>query len=319
MRYVAHVGVKLQQDAPAYEKGKWKTIKSLEKIEYKWRLNANLLYEVIAGVFCNKDDALKCAKQVYVTLLYSMLKGQIPVAEAGCEIFYEPRFYNADRDGSFDAYEKTENFFFWDSHLIGGQLGPGVYEVEESIEDFDKYKFLDVGISISRPDMVLSFDNVDDYTFTYCRQAQQLLSTVMTADKIGDYGMKMTLYCGLLEHLSKDSDKSDTVKAEIDALISHVESSDLSKPEKEQTINFLRIGKSISARQKCLSLLKRYARETYGDYSSKKVFDEAYSLRSRFSHGSEIEDIQIGTSRYMKYVVLDVIKSYILEKEQFNV
>lgn len=320
MPYVAHAGIELECDATAYAKGKWYLIKSAGSVEYRWRLNKNLLYEVIAGVFSNKDDALMCAKRMYVTLLYSMLNGQIFIKNAGCNVSYEPRLYDAKKDGTISEYLQNEEFFFWDLHYTGGQLGPGVYEVEKSIEDFDEYNFLSSEIGqISSSDTDLNFDNVDEYTFTYCREAQQLLSTVVVADQIGDYGMKMTLYCGLLEHLSEDGEKSDLVKAEIDALISHVEHSGLPKADKEQIKSFLRMGKGISSRQKCYALLKHYTHRMYGKYSVNKVFDEAYSFRSTFSHGSEIDHGRIRASRYMKYVVLDVIKGYFLEKEQAHV
>lgn len=314
MPYVAHVGIKLKDDHSHFEKNKWYYIKKVEKIEYRWRLENALIYEVVAGVFDDKYDALKCAKSIYVTLLYFLMKKRIKIANAGCD-FHEMYSENSEKNKSIEAYN-NEQFFFWNKKNQGGWIGPGVYEVEKELDEFDEYKQLYGTISAFYPDTDLAFNNVDEYMFTYSPKSQELLSTIVAADSINDTGMKMTMYCGLLEHLAEDGKKTAEVISEIDALIAHVEDSDLEINQKNQLRNYLNQGKDISSRQKCIKLIEKYACTQYGIYTAKKVFNEAYSLRSTFSHGSSIDEFSVKAARYMKYLVLDVVQKYMIEKER---
>lgn len=314
MKYVAHAGVKLSEDANTYEKGKWYYIKEINSIEYRWRFCSDLTYEVIAGVFDNKNQALVCAKRIYITLIYSLLKGGLGVSDAGCSS-YEHRFFDEKYDGDVENYSKNENFFFWTPHYTGGRLGPGVFEVEDDIDQFEQYKFLTAELLPVIYDSQLEFDNVDQYIFTYNRESQALLNSVIVAQQAMDYGMKMTLYCGIFEHLSENGLKSKPYQEEIDELIKHTKSCELGLVEKDQLISYLNKGKEKSARQKCLELIERHAKPQYGKYTAKQVFSEAYNIRSAFSHGDEIKHDHIDASRYIKYVILDVIESYMREKE----
>jgi len=234
--YVAHAAIALSYDATSYEKDKWYRIKEADHIEFRWRLSSSLLYEVIAGTFEEKISALQCAKQMYVTLLYSALSKQLPIQNAGCDI-YESRFFDPSYDIDYCSYIDNESFFFWNQHYKGGLLGPGVYEVENSIDDFDKCSFISMTVSASSPDIKLDLNNIDDYIFTYNRETQQLLSTVVMADNVCDYGMQMTMYCGLLEHLSENGYKDAQVISEIERLVDYVKCSELSDAQKSQIIN----------------------------------------------------------------------------------
>ena len=314
MKYIAHAGVELSEDANTCEKGKWYHIKKVDSIEYRWRFCSDLTYEVIAGVFNDKNEALACAKQVYITLIYSLLKGGLGVFDAGCNS-YEQRFFDEEYDGNVENYSKNENFFFWTAHYTGGRLGPGVFEVEDDIDQFEQYKFLTAKLLPVIYDSQLEFDNVDQYIFTYNRESQALLNSVIVAQQAMDYGMKMTLYCGIFEHLAENGLKSESYQEEINELIKHAKSCDLGPVEKDQLISYLNKGKEKSSRQKCLELVERHAKPQYGEYTAKQVLSEAYNIRSAFSHGDEIKYDHINASRYIKYVILDVIESYMREKE----
>lgn len=316
MLYVAHAGVKLKTDSTNCEKDVWHYIKTVDNIEYRWRLRKNLTYEVVAGTFSDPKDALTCAKQIYITLLYNILKSFYEISDSGCDM-YEQRFYQEEY-GNFDEFIKNEKFFFWNKNMIGGQYGPGVYEVDGSLDDFDNYKFEYIEWS-QASDSDLSIDNIDEYIFTYSKESQALLNSVILAENSLEYGMKMTVYCGILEHLAVDGMKSDAVQNEIDKLIDHVEQSQLSKEEKEQLTGFLKNGKLKSSRQKCKELVRKYAKPEYGKHKAEKIFSDAYTARSIFSHGEKIDYRSNDTSHYIKYVVLDVIKGYIREKENNNV
>ena len=74
MLYAAHAGILLNENLGLYQKDVWYPIKSVDDIEYRWRLTENLLLEVLAGTFCDKRAALICAKNMYVSLLYLVLR-----------------------------------------------------------------------------------------------------------------------------------------------------------------------------------------------------------------------------------------------------
>jgi len=113
-----------------------------------------------------------------------------------------------------------------------------------------------------------------------------LILYIYLAEQTHDYGMKMTIYCSILEHMAEDGNKCEASQAEIDALVNHVKDFTLSCEEKNQLISFLGSGRRLSARQKCIHLLNKFAKHSYDGYTPKKIFDEAYSLRSAFAHGN---------------------------------
>ena len=70
----------------------------------------------------------------------------------------------------------------------------------------------------------------------------------------------------------------------------------------------------MSSRQKCKLLCERYAKKKYEKFSA----NEAYTIRSNYSHGEDYQITADNPAKYMKYVVLDNIKSYFQETEQVN-
>ena len=316
MKYIAHAAVKLKCGVIENISDEWNYIKSIDAIEYRWRLGKSGTCEVTAGLFGDKSRALVCAKTMYITLLYSLLKDGFSLTDAGCES-YETRFFQKERDIDYYSFVENENFFFWDKHFLGGLCGPGVYVVENTFKEFEEFKFLSGSLALLNT-IELSFDNIDEHIFVYNRTAQELMSSVVVADNEIDYGMKMTIYCGILEHLSDNGKKSEAVQLEIDNLIKSVKESHLMQDEKNQLVNYLNLGKELSARQRCKKLIVEYAATQYGQYLAKDILDEAYSIRSEFSHGSNNYSNRLRCSRYMKYLVLDVIKGYMQELERTN-
>ncbi len=313
MAFVAHAAIRLKNDESPKEKNSWHYIKQSNGIQYRWKLSKDNTYHLIAGVFDNPEMALKCAKQMYVSLFLAFAKAGFPMADAGCSL-YETRIYD-ENEISIDGYHGDEKFFFWNKQFQGGQLGPGVFEVDNSLDEFDEYHFYSATISISR-NSYLNFDDVDEYNFLYCREAQKYFNTIMLAENAYDYGMKMTIYCGLLEHLSDNKDKDADVISVLEQLILFVNESTISQDNKKSLINLLITGRKISSRKKCKELCERYAQPSYGGFASDKIIEEAYGIRSAFSHGGN-SDVRFGScSFYIKNVVLDVIRNYMREKEK---
>ncbi len=315
MLYIARAAVEMRDDYSSdYNKGKWYYIKTVDSIEYRWRLFDDLTYEVIGGLFSDRFEALKCAKRMYVTLLYSTLWNGFSILESGCQT-YEPNIYVEELDGDEDLFFKQEEYFFWTKTKRGRNLGPSVFEVENGFEELSEYRSIPLSVTIKWPGSDLSLDNVDEYLFSYSRETQKLLNSIVLGDQADNYGMRMTIYCGLLEHLSPEEKKDLTVQEEIDCLIKHVSSSNLNKEQKDQLKNYLNRGKDVSARQKCKSLCDKYAEKQYCEYSPKQIISAAYTIRSRYAHGDEYVVEEGNPARLIKYVVLDVIKNYLREKE----
>ena len=311
MPYIAHVAVQLQNDESPNEKNVWHTIKKHKGIEYRWKFSDDLTYHVIAGVFEKPNDALRYMKQLYVTLFFSLLKEGFQINNAGCAS-YETRL--CDDTITVEGYIGDEPFFFWNKYYQGGRIGPGVFEVEKSLDEFDEYKFLSASLKIIH-ESDLNFNNVDEYYFLYCREAQNFFNSIMLAESASEYGMKMTIYCGLLEHLSENKEKELEVLSVLDELIEYIDGTTLSKENKDSLKNFINSNRRMSARQKCLILCEKYAKERYGKYTCKKIINEAYGIRSAFSHGNDSENYYSECASNIKYVVLDVIKNYMREKE----
>ena len=312
MPYVAHAAIQLANNECPNEKNVWHFIKQNNSIEYRWKFCNDYTYHVIAGVFGNANDALQCAKQLYVSLFYELVWNGIQITNAGCSL-YETRLSHDD-EPKVKGYSGDETFFFWTKRYQGGKLGPGVFEVDQSIDEFDEYRFWNVTLSIKR-DSDLSFENVEEYYFSYCREAQECFNAILLAENAFEYGMKMTIYCGILEHLSESRDKEQDVLSVLDELVDYVNSASLSKENKDSLKNFINSGRKISARQRCNTLCARYAKQSYGGFECKKIIGKAYSIRSIFSHEGNFENCYSECASYIKFVVLDVIKNYLREKE----
>lgn len=307
MGYIARAAVVLSSGSIQYQTNQWYPIKNTSGIEYRWRLKPDNTFEVFAGVFSDKFEALACAKQMYITILYNFYHKQVLIDDPG------PYVYFSDFDSDVTKQVSERSHVFYGPHNIGAFTGPAVYEVENSIDDFDSYRFLKGYISGTKTDAEIKIDDIEQHVFSYTEESHRLLQYVHLAEKTHDYGMKMTIYCSILEHLAEDGKKSDAMQTEIDSFIAQVNNSTLSKEEKEQLGNYLKLGKELSTGQKCRSLLTKYAKFSYDGHTPKRIFSEAYSIRSAFSHGDK-PDVR-EASFYMKFVVLDVIKAYMREKE----
>ena len=313
MPYIAHAGIKLKDDYPNIKKNEWHFIKTINEIEYRWRLADDSTYDVIAGLFFDRKAALDCAKQLYVALLYDLLSAGFSIEDAGCDS-YEPMLYVKELDGAYDSWLANEEYFFWNKKKQGaGRTGPGVFEAENGIEEFAEYDFFDMSVKKSWSDAKLDFESVDTYLFEYSEETQQLLNTVVVADSVFDFGLRMTLYCGLLEHLAEDAQKEPEVLQVLDQLIKNVEESALSLEQKQSIQNFLTEGKRQSSRKRIKALCQKYAKSMYHKYSTDKIVSKAYDARSAYSHGNT--GGYSDEARYIKFVILDVVKNYLQEKE----
>lgn len=309
MKYVAHAAVRLQDGILDEQKNRWFHIKTVADIEYRWRVCGDRFCEVVAGSFEDKFEALRCAKKMQVTLLYATIGRQISLENA------VPYNYAPDLDSDKTGSIEYEGSIFHRIRCIQRFAGPGVFEVDNSIDEFDDYHPLSLSISTSSTVFIDLYD-IDIGSFSYNREVHDLFQSIELAENAQNFGIRMTIYCGLLEHLAKDELKDAQIQSVISELVAHVEESSLLKENQSQLVQYLEAGRNQSARQKCKKLIEQYAHENYGPYSAKKILDRAYSFRSKFSHGEMVQyDVM---ASHMKFIVLDVIKGYMCEKEKAN-
>lgn len=324
MVYVACAAVFLGEDNIICEKNKWNIIEKVDGIEYRWILYKNRVYEVAAGVFNDKYDALKCAKKIYVNLFYFLLSRGISIEDAGCGSYMKRP--NRD-DEDIHCFLKNEEFFFSTKDRISPWLGPGVYEVENSIDDLWAYDRKLCRVGISGFDREIGIQCIQDYHFLYSEESRPYLYVLFLAEKADSIGLEMTLLCGLLENIMEEIRKKQACKTrmlkdsavvdEIDFLKEHVKQcSSLSSIEKETLRNNLENLKEISSRDKCRRLCEKYAKNKYGNYTTKEIVNKAYSIRSMYSHGDKPQSLLTAPERYMKYVVLDVLQGYFQALEE---
>lgn len=306
VKYVAHAAVRLQDGVLDEQKNKWFPIKTIAGIEYRWRVCGDRFCEVVAGPYEDKFDALRCAKKMQVTLVYATIGRHISLESA------VPFRYASDLDSDKTGIIEHGDSIFHTIRFIQRFAGPDVFEVHNSTDEIDQYRPISMSISTSSS-VYLDLSDIDTGSFSYSREVHDLFQSIELAENAHNFGVRMTIYCGLLEHLATDARKDEEVQSEISELVEHVKESSISVENKIQLVQYLETGRNQSARQKCKKLVEEYAHENYGDYSSQKILDKAYSLRSKFSHG-EIVQFDMMAS-YMKFIVLDVIKGYMCAQE----
>lgn len=313
MPFIAYAGVKLKMDYTFYEKDKWYPLKTIHNVECRWRFTTGSRYEVICGVFATQECAETIAKYMFTTVLFNLLINNIPIDDECCR-FWGDEF---NLDGLEERYRKCINntFYYSGTNQVYIQTNLFVIPVAKTIDDFSGLPLATREGSISNDGDVLSFNNYNISYFKFNKEGQQLYHTIIMADNTDNLGIRMTLYCGILEHLVNDYEKDQAVIQEIDKLMQHVEDSDLSKEEKHSLKEYLKNGKKASSRQKCRDFVKKYGREKYGKYTSNQIINAAYDIRSTFSHGSSCDNMYGTPAYYMKSVVLEVINNYMHEKD----
>ena len=314
MKYIAHAGIKVDTELSSFEKENWYSIKNVNGIEYRWRFTQDFICDVIAGPFSDKATALTCAKRMFVSMFYLLEGSQFAIInDAGCGI-YEPRFFDAETDVSEDLFLSTEGYFFFDKRYKSFHLGPGVYEVESEMSEVLNNKCLEATWYLSY-DNELDVSRVDEYLFTYCKEACEYLNGIILADKIISIGLQTNIYCAIIESFSKKSEKSKDFLDVIDKMYELASKAQLENDEKQALLNDLDAGRFEGARKSCYLVCEKYARKKYGIYECKRIISDAYSVRSQFSHGAKEKKHYPDSIKYLKIVVLDVLKNYFREKE----
>lgn len=280
MSYIVHAAVRLHINYTKYEHDKWQKIKLEEGSTINVRLTSDRKYEIASDPISDKWDAINIGKRIYTSLLIQILRYGIYVDDPGCST-YANRFYDETLDGDRQE-EMPECQLVWKKKCSGGGIGLDIYEAD-TLDEIDlRTNAIEVQFEQLSDSDILSKINLNQLFFDYTPITQECFATLFDADHVADLGLRMTLYCGILEKLVGEQEKASDVLAVIDELIKHVDESDLEKNKKDGLKNFLKSGKKESARGKIKKLCKQYAHVQYGEYKTTKIIEEAYSLRSFF-------------------------------------
>lgn len=318
--YIAHAGLQFDRDIEIYNKNQWLKIESESFENLYYRICNNGYIEMVSGLYDEPRTALIIAKKIYIQLLYWAIGfAQYPIQSAGEDT--NPRFYDPNYElYSLEDFYEQEMYLFWSKKLQGGRFGPGVLEVDKSIWEIDEYEGYKLDVHIGKltvgPSKNFVIDKIEDDLFVYDKEYREFLSNLVAATQWHDIGVKMTCYCCILEQLGENELKDEAVVREYDSLIKIVHDDCAIKQDvKQQIIGTLKAGKYISIRKKCLKVVEKYAKKEYSGYKSKDIFTEAYDIRSNFVHGNDTSYFYEGKARYMLFLMLDVVKNYIREKQ----
>lgn len=314
MFYLARCAVILKCDIDDFQKNTW--YKYPNDPKYKMRLKDDLCLEVICSCFEYKLEALNCAKNMYAALIYHLLKCDYTIASETCCCCYN--CFNIHELGSYSEADE-EKLFIYSPESHYHYTGFGVFEIPNSTEDFDKlYSFEVISCTFSGNGNLLRKFNPQKYVFSYNSEVESLIYDLIKADRASNLGLKMTIYCGLLEHIAglciKQKKKDDDVISFIDEFITQTKKSSLDKNKSNQLIEYLRRGKNKSSGDICREVISKYAKPEYGGYKTNDIISKAYGIRSTYSHGA-CAPFANSKVEQMKFILLDVIKGYMHEKE----
>ena len=278
----------------------WHILKEENNIVYKWRVDQNR-YQLLAGEYTDIVQAKLDFNKLYVSLFYN----------------YIYKIRNKSRVGTIGMLfsEYAPQILYKYKHYCTGAYA-AIHEIE-NLSEIENLNPLSGEIALVA-DVTNYFDFNNLFTgdyFNYSEEANHYLFVLNLAHNIDDDGLKMTLLCGLLEKISTLENKSDAVISEIERLISMIDKTKLSEIEFEQLRNYLNNGKRESARQRCIKTINKYAHDfMINGYNAEKIFSDAYSVHSAYSHG---DNKKHGTSAvYMIYLMLHIVNEYFKEKQQ---
>lgn len=317
--YIARIKIKLKEeyDNIYYEKNKWMECFMYKDKICKWRFKENGIIDFIIGNYENKHEALKDGKILYFNILYEIhrSKWKFILGESN----YITNMYHENNEYTSREFMENEEWFFNNKKRSSDFLGLGIYEIEKNIEEYDEYgKISACNVTIISKEPFAFLDNISkmDYNCKYSKSCQKIFNLVRMSEE-SDVETTILLLCQALETMGEDKDKEMKEIELIKKLIKIARESEIDDNQKNSLISFLESGKKISSRKKCENLINKYSKYDYTQFDKKKIFKEAYDLRSKIIHGDEIDESNAHEiSYYLKYLVLDILKEWSKEKNK---
>lgn len=298
-----------------YEVNKWHKLFKYEGKECRWRIKESGIIEFVLGNYENRFDALEDGKMLYFNILYDLHRNEFGFRLGDSN--YVTRMYHDGRGYTLDEFIKNEEWFFNSKTDTSNFLGLGVYEIDDNINDYDRYHNcynVEIHAENNEPFKFLGRIINLDRNYKYSLQSQEIFNLISLSEK-ADEKTKILLLCQALETMGRNEKKSKDEINIIEQCTKIVMESNLKENEKNSLLGMFEGSKYISSRSKCKKVVEKYCKNEYKQFEKKKVINEAYSLRSDIIHGNKLgEDTDFSCSYYLKIIVLDTLKEW--SKEQ---
>ena len=294
-----------------YEKNKW-----LELFEYNdkkcyWRIEEDGIIEFVLGYYEDRFKALEDGKKLYFNILYDLHRNEHSYALG--DNSYITKMYHEDRGYSVKEFNKNEEWFFNNKKFRSNFLGLYVFEIDDSINDYDKYYKSYTGniyVINNKPFNFLNRITKLDDSYKYSKKNQEIFNLVRLAEET-DENSQILLLCQALEIMGEEKNKTEEEINLLNQLIKEVKESNLANEQKESLKGMLEAGKKISSRRKCKNLIEKYCKIEYKGFNKFEIFKEAYTLRSSIIHGDKIQNDNIYyIDSCLKIMVLDILKEW---------
>ncbi len=311
--YIARIKIKKKETYldTFYEKNKWmECFKHKDKI-CKWRINKDNTIEFIIGTYNDRFEALKDGKMLYFNILYELHRNEYGFYLGDNN--YVTQMYHENRGYTIEEFNKNEEWFFCSKKYRANLLGLFVFEIDEDIDDYDKYYKSFKGEIITINDKAFKFiERISklDEKYLYSESNQIIFNLIRISENV-DEKTQILLLCQALEMMGISKEKSNKEKRLIDKLKKIVKKSKLSKQKINSLNGYLENGKKISSREKCENLMSKYCKYEYDGFDKTKIFKKAYEIRSKIIHGEKVNEegiYLIGIQ--LKAIVLDILKEW---------
>ena len=130
-------------DNTFYEKNKWKKLFKYNNKNCFWRITKDNYIEYALGKYSNEKDALIDGKVLYFNILYNMHMSRENFDYGDEE--YVTNFFHENANYTYEEYINEEKWFINSKDRFSNFCGLGIYELDESIDDFDNF-YVNVGI-----------------------------------------------------------------------------------------------------------------------------------------------------------------------------
>lgn len=311
--YIVRIKIELEEnnEDEYYEKEKW-----FELFEYKdkkcsWRIKKNGEIDFILGNYEDRYEALADGKILYFNILYEVHRSdcRFKLGEAN----YMTKMYHEDRGYTLEEFIGNEEWFFNTKEDSSNFLGLGVYEIDKEIDEYDEYEKIlmrEITVVTDEPFPFLEKIKKMDANYKYSKKSQEIFNLIRLAEQ-ADKKTAILLLCQALETMGENKKRPQKEINVLDECINLIDKSDLTNQQKEPLKNMLSRAKSISNKNKSKNLIGKYSLYEYKQFDKMKIFNEAYRIRGKITHGEKVDYIDaFRCGRYLKIMVLDILKEW---------
>lgn len=304
--YLAKILIILNFNFSKYPEKQWVTLFRQKEIECRWRYIGLYETEFILGVFNSIEAAREGGKRLYANILMEFLANNV-IKDSGC---YDPKIDN------IESINVDEFIQYIPKGLIAHPKGLAIYEIDNSLDDFDKYHYLRAhaeGYGSTPRDLPL--ENLQEGFLEYSAFSQHIFNLVSEANRSKDERVYIPLLCRAIEFMAeRNISKSVEEIMVLDECIEVVENSELTCKQKENLKNYLNDGKRKSSRKQNLELVRKYSKINFDQMSPVEVFNDSYNLRSQIIHGYRYKISDFPGEKHLSKLVLHLLYEYLREK-----